>query len=65
MNTSKQEYSACLTSPTVTAAEFRAFRENLGLTQKELARHYGIPLQTIQQWERSNVILGFAAVFST
>ncbi|WP_137735206.1 helix-turn-helix domain-containing protein [Pseudaquabacterium pictum] len=52
----KSPRSGCLVSPEVTAAQFRQFRKSLGLSQERFADEYGIPLRTIQRWERADSI---------
>jgi putative transcriptional regulator len=34
------------------ATDAKLIREKLGLSQSEFSRHYGIPLDTLQNWEQ-------------
>ncbi len=34
------------------SADAKLIREKLGLSQSEFSRHYGIPLDTLQNWEQ-------------
>lgn len=48
----------------MTPARLRALRQRLGLTQREFAERYGVPLRTLEAWEQGrfpmdNVTTGF------
>lgn len=42
----------CLVEPVVTATDVIAYRESLGLTQKEFAAKFQVPIGTIRNWEQ-------------
>ena len=50
----EQESDYCALIPSVTGAEVKAFRDELGLTQEQFARRYGVSLRTVRRWEQSN-----------
>jgi putative transcriptional regulator len=34
----------------------RRIRENLSMTQKDFAAHFGFPLRTVQEWEQGRIM---------
>ena len=59
-NSSRAYAAACLATPYVSAEQFLQFRNSLRLTQVEFAAVYGIPVETIEQWEREGSPRGTA-----
>lgn len=44
----------CLLEPVVTASDVVSYRESLGLTQREFADKFHVPLGTIRNWEQNH-----------
>lgn len=48
----------------MTGQQLRAIREQLGLTQEQLAESLGIPPNTLARWERSEVTIRHPVILS-